>query len=212
MPIVLGCQQLVLVGDHQQLGPVVMCKKADRAGFSQSLFERLLRGPPEVRILPHMLLEQYRMHPALVGFASAQFYNGELLNGVLACESESFGRIYCSAAQRKLDAPSFPWPDADKPMFFWHSAGDEELFSNGTSFVNVWVISTVTMSYLQTGGEAHRGAGVGAAQGGRERRADRRHHALRRPARAHRVIHGAAWLAGARAVRGGLPLIAEFNV
>jgi len=27
IPIVLGVKQLVLVGDHCQLGPVVMCKK-----------------------------------------------------------------------------------------------------------------------------------------------------------------------------------------
>jgi len=42
IPVVLGCRQLVLVGDHCQLGPVVMCKKAARAGLSQSLFERLV--------------------------------------------------------------------------------------------------------------------------------------------------------------------------
>ena len=30
------------MGDHCQLGPVVMCKKAARAGLAQSLFERLI--------------------------------------------------------------------------------------------------------------------------------------------------------------------------
>ena len=30
IPVVLGCRQLILVGDHCQLGPVVMCKKAAR--------------------------------------------------------------------------------------------------------------------------------------------------------------------------------------
>lgn len=34
--------QVVLVGDHCQLGPVIMCKKAARAGLAQSLFERLV--------------------------------------------------------------------------------------------------------------------------------------------------------------------------
>lgn len=28
MPIVLGAKQVILVGDHCQLGPVIMCKKA----------------------------------------------------------------------------------------------------------------------------------------------------------------------------------------
>ena len=42
VPVVLGAKQLILVGDHCQLGPIVMCKKAARAGLSQSLFERLV--------------------------------------------------------------------------------------------------------------------------------------------------------------------------
>lgn len=42
VPIVLGAKQVILVGDHCQLGPVVMCKKAANAGLSQSLFERLV--------------------------------------------------------------------------------------------------------------------------------------------------------------------------
>lgn len=42
IPLVLGCKQVVLVGDHQQLGPVIMNKSAARAGLTQSLFERLV--------------------------------------------------------------------------------------------------------------------------------------------------------------------------
>ena len=30
VPIVLGAKQVILVGDHCQLGPVIMCKKAAR--------------------------------------------------------------------------------------------------------------------------------------------------------------------------------------
>ena len=52
--------QLILVGDHCQLGPVVMCKKAAKAGLSQSLFERLV----VLGIRPIRLQVQYRMHPA----------------------------------------------------------------------------------------------------------------------------------------------------
>jgi regulator of nonsense transcripts 1 len=48
---VFGCWQLVLVGDHCQLGPVIMCKKAARAGLAQSLFERLvLLGVKPIRL------------------------------------------------------------------------------------------------------------------------------------------------------------------
>lgn len=42
IPIVLGAKHLVLVGDHCQLGPVVMSKLAAKAGLGQSLFERLV--------------------------------------------------------------------------------------------------------------------------------------------------------------------------
>lgn len=41
IPCVMGAKQVILVGDHCQLGPVIMCKKAGEAGLSQSLFERL---------------------------------------------------------------------------------------------------------------------------------------------------------------------------
>jgi regulator of nonsense transcripts 1 len=41
IPIAMGAKQTVFVGDHCQLGPVVMCKAAAKAGLTQSLFERL---------------------------------------------------------------------------------------------------------------------------------------------------------------------------
>ena len=80
IPVILGCKQLILVGDHCQLGPVVMCKKAARAGLSQSLFERLV----VLGIRPIRLQVQYRMHPALSSFPSNIFYEGSLQNGVTA--------------------------------------------------------------------------------------------------------------------------------
>ena len=32
VPVVMGAKQLIIVGDHCQLGPVVMCKKAAVSG------------------------------------------------------------------------------------------------------------------------------------------------------------------------------------
>jgi regulator of nonsense transcripts 1 len=72
VPVVLGARQLILVGDHCQLGPVVMSKKAAKAGLSQSLFERLV----VLGIRPIRLQVQYRMHPALSAFPSNIFYEG----------------------------------------------------------------------------------------------------------------------------------------
>ncbi len=61
IPIMRGAKQVVLVGDHCQLGPVIMCKKAAKAGLSRSLFERLIL----LGIRPVRLQVQYRMHPGM---------------------------------------------------------------------------------------------------------------------------------------------------
>eukprot|EP00658_Telonema_sp_P-2_P026925 TRINITY_DN2090_c0_g1_i4.p1 TRINITY_DN2090_c0_g1~~TRINITY_DN2090_c0_g1_i4.p1 ORF type:complete len:812 (-),score=172.65 TRINITY_DN2090_c0_g1_i4:150-2585(-) len=103
IPIVLGAKQLILVGDHCQLGPVVMCKKAAKAGLSQSLFERLVT----LGVRPIRLQVQYRMHPALSEWPSNKFYEGSLQNGVTAQE-----RI-----QHFVD---FPWPVPDRPVSYTH--------------------------------------------------------------------------------------------
>eukprot|EP01042_Synura_sphagnicola_P001073 gene1073-1209_t len=119
IPIVLGVKQLVLVGDHCQLGPVVMCKKAAKAGLTQSLFERLvLLGTRPIR-----LQVQYRMHPALSEFPSNMFYEGTLQNGV-------------SDLERVLPGVDLPWPNPSRPMFFLISNGGEEIGPSGTSFLN----------------------------------------------------------------------------
>lgn len=118
VPVVLGAKQLILVGDHCQLGPVVMCKKAAKAGLSQSLFERLV----VLGIRPFRLEVQYRMHPELSQFPSNFFYEGSLQNGVRADE-------------RKLKN-EFPWPQADRPMFFLVTQGQEEIAGSGTSYLN----------------------------------------------------------------------------
>lgn len=119
IPLVMGCKQVVLVGDHQQLGPVIMNKKAARAGLSQSLFERLIiLGNRPIR-----LQVQYRMHPCLSEFPSNMFYEGTLQNGVTAPER----------LRKNVD---FPWPVGDTPMFFHQNLGNEEISSSGTSFLN----------------------------------------------------------------------------
>ena len=74
IPIVNGAKQVVLVGDHCQLGPVVMCKKAANAGLAQSMFERLVM----LGVRPIRLQVQYRMHPCLSEFPSYTFYEGTL--------------------------------------------------------------------------------------------------------------------------------------
>ena len=119
IPLMMGCKQAVLVGDHCQLGPVILNKKAARAGFCQSLFERLML----LGVRPIRLAVQYRMHPALSIFPSNTFYEGALQNGV-------------SAAERTVPAVAFPWPSPARPLMFWSQLGAEEISASGTSYLN----------------------------------------------------------------------------
>lgn len=119
IPIVRGAQQVILVGDHRQLGPVILNKKAVKAGFAQSLFERLIK----LGVKPCMLQIQYRMHPCLSDFPSNVFYEGALENGVGAAER----------TRRSLD---FPWHNPDSPMMFINCTGKEEISGSGTSYLN----------------------------------------------------------------------------
>lgn len=119
IPLVLGCKQVVLVGDHKQLGPVIMNKKAAKAGLNQSLFERLVK----LGFAPIRLNVQYRMHPHLAAFPSNMFYEGSLQNGV-------------TIQERLRKDVDFPWPVMDTPMMFWSNLGNEEISASGTSYLN----------------------------------------------------------------------------
>lgn len=119
IPLTMGCKHLVMVGDHSQLGPTIMSKKAAQAGLTQSMFERLvLLGTRPIR-----LQVQYRMHPCLSEFPSNMFYEGTLQNGV-------------TAPERLKKSVDFPWPVETTPMYFHQNLGQEEISSSGTSFLN----------------------------------------------------------------------------
>jgi regulator of nonsense transcripts 1 len=119
IPIIMGAKQVVMVGDHCQLGPVVTCRRAARAGLSQSLFERLIF----MGVQPIRLQIQYRMHPCLSEFPSNAFYEGTLQNGV-------------NERDRSDSEDVFPWPSKSKPMMFWAQMGVEEMSASGTSYLN----------------------------------------------------------------------------
>ena len=148
IPIVLGAKQLVMVGDHQQLGPVIMCKGAAKAGLTQSLYERLVA----LGIRPIRLEVQYRSHPALSEFPSSRFYEGSLQNGV--SESERHMSRLVPAGKKTNDEPIFPWPQPDIPMLFLVCNGCEEMSSSGTSFLNrseAAAIEKVVTTFLKSG-------------------------------------------------------------
>src|SRR5690606_4899407 len=91
VPLVKGCEKAILVGDHVQLRPTVH-QHSLAMEFDKSLFERLfteVKGPDNHSVLAPpptlsrlMLDTQYRMHPEICAFPSAEFYNSSLLTGV----------------------------------------------------------------------------------------------------------------------------------
>jgi DNA replication ATP-dependent helicase Dna2 len=63
--------RFVLVGDHQQLPPVVRAENE----LQESLFERLIEEYPDAGV---MLDRQYRMSQRIQAYASEEFYDGQL--------------------------------------------------------------------------------------------------------------------------------------
>jgi len=80
VPALLGilrfARRFVLVGDDRQLPPLVRSEEAAARGLKRSLFARLYERWGEAASVA--LIRQYRMHPAICGFPSAEFYDGRL--------------------------------------------------------------------------------------------------------------------------------------
>lgn len=129
VPIVRGCRQLVLVGDHKQLPPTVISTRAEEMGLNKSLFERLI----ELGVNSTMLLEQYRMHPCIAEFPSRQSYDGLLKNGV--------------KSENRIAPTGIIWPDFDNPVAFLPVEGGEIVSADGHSKANPteagWVLRIV---------------------------------------------------------------------
>ncbi|MFW6320993.1 MAG: AAA domain-containing protein [Halohasta sp.] len=88
--------RFVLVGDHEQLPPVVQAadsspetvEAGEATPLSTSLFERLIDRYPDASV---MLTRQYRMCQRIQAFSSAEFYDGALrpATGAVAAQSLS---------------------------------------------------------------------------------------------------------------------------
>lgn len=131
VPLLLGAQQVFLVGDSRQLPPTVTDADASRKGLSISLFERLQR----IGLTPSLLDTQYRMHPSLAEFSSKRFYNGKLRSGV-------------TDSDRK-PPQGLRWPNPEHPIAHVRTTGSEEKtaaelgVSEGTSYSNQEEVDTI---------------------------------------------------------------------
>lgn len=117
IPIVRGgVRRVILVGDHRQLRPTVICRMAAVEGLEKSLFDRLV----DLGVRPHMLNIQYRMHPAIVTYPSKAFYDGQLGTGIDASD--------------RPPPRGFNWPSRDFPIAFCNVTGTEH--QHGNSYAN----------------------------------------------------------------------------
>ena len=136
VPLVRGARQIVLVGDHRQLPPTVISRRAENGGLRRSLFERLVA----MGIEPKLLDTQYRMHPGISDFPNRSFYDGQLVDGIAAAE--------------RPNPAGLLWNDWEVPIAFLPLKGDEILSSDGASKENPseagWV-ARILESLLEAG-------------------------------------------------------------
>ncbi|XP_060519911.1 uncharacterized protein LOC132698076 isoform X2 [Cylas formicarius] len=82
MPLTLGINKLVLVGDPKQLAATVTNMEAAALNYGQSFFSRVANvfGIADPRSPIKMLTDQYRMHPEICSFPNRAFYGGKLIS------------------------------------------------------------------------------------------------------------------------------------
>jgi len=74
---ILRAERLVLAGDHCQLPPTVLSDQAAAEGMRQSMMHRVLLREGDT--IFRRLTVQYRMHEAIMGFSSREFYEDSLI-------------------------------------------------------------------------------------------------------------------------------------
>jgi superfamily I DNA and/or RNA helicase len=118
--------RLVFAGDHCQLPPTVASPTAARQGLATSLMERLVSELGSS--ISRLLNIQYRMHSAIMGFSSQEFYGSSLVAHSL------------NAGHLLADLPGIvACPLTTTPLEFVDTAGanyDEELEPDGESRFN----------------------------------------------------------------------------
>ncbi len=116
LPLYHRAEMVVLIGDEKQLGPIVISREAEVAGFDISLFERLCYYYEGSNFIT-TLNEQYRMHEFLYRFSNDKFYNNQMISRTNNILDEKVMNY-------------FPWPDKTIPSIFYHYTDLEENENN----------------------------------------------------------------------------------
>ncbi|MEW5319860.1 MAG: hypothetical protein WDW38_010981 [Sanguina aurantia] len=152
MAAALGAR-IVLAGDPQQLGPVVLSKHASSMGLQTSMLERLTadsqgpytrtpqpqqgqgQGPPAITdahnpVYITKLLRNYRSHARILALPNKLFYGGELqplADPIIT---------HCMMGWEELPNPHFP-------MLFHAVEGKDERENNSPSWFNIMEVGLV---------------------------------------------------------------------
>ncbi len=95
-------KRFVLVGDPEQLPPVVQSQKAAQMGLAESLFSRLQKTGEQKAVA--LLNVQYRMNERIMALANKLVYKGQL-----ECGSEQVaGRVICLAKENLGNVAAYP--------------------------------------------------------------------------------------------------------
>ncbi|CAH1785472.1 unnamed protein product [Owenia fusiformis] len=113
--------QIVLIGDHKQLRPIVTNRIAENLGFDSTFFQRYEESAKMLQI-------QYRMHPSICQFPSNQFYDGLLQADVSQSEEALTSRDILKGYWQGGD---------DQRTVFLNVCGEEKILTVGTSEGNV---------------------------------------------------------------------------
>uniref|UniRef100_A0A3Q2ZLY3 RNA helicase n=1 Tax=Hippocampus comes TaxID=109280 RepID=A0A3Q2ZLY3_HIPCM len=142
--------QLVLAGDHKQLGPIVASSLALKYGMGISLLERMMtvfsvnqKGDGFNDLFVTKLLRNYRSHPSILKVPNELFYGGELQ----ACADQIKRNFFCT--WEHLEKPDFP-------LIFHGVSGIDEREATSPSFFNraeVQVLMDYVKKLLETAGK-----------------------------------------------------------
>ncbi|EDL32070.1 DNA2 DNA replication helicase 2-like (yeast) [Mus musculus] len=162
-PVCLGplffSRRFVLVGDHQQLPPLVVNREARALGMSESLFKRLERNESAVV----QLTVQYRMNRKIMSLSNKLTYAGKLecgsdrvANAVLALPNLKDARL---SLQLYADYSDSPWLagvlEPDNPVCFLNTdkvPAPEQVENGGVSNVTeARLIVFLTSTFIKAG-------------------------------------------------------------
>ncbi|KAI9008216.1 P-loop containing nucleoside triphosphate hydrolase protein [Gaertneriomyces semiglobifer] len=120
-----GSTQVMLVGDHMQLGPTVKAPSAARFGLRVSLLEPAMRSAQyqaKDDLYNLRLVNNYRSHPAIIKFPSDEWYESSLR----ACAWRDISR---GRGLSSLQKPGFP-------IMVDNVGGEESQMPGSTSWSN----------------------------------------------------------------------------